>query len=107
MSPRSHAKRGRTESSTEMLPDASTPTPTPTATAVTDRVPTTPDARWFAETVSCRAACPVGTDAAAYVRAISERRFSDAYDIARAHNPFPSIAVVCVRLPASAPAAAV
>ncbi len=91
MSPRSHAKRGRTESSTEMLPDASTPTPTPTATAVTDRVPTTPDARWFAETVSCRAACPVGTDAAAYVRAISERRFSDAYDIARAHNPFPSI----------------
>jgi NADPH-dependent glutamate synthase beta subunit-like oxidoreductase/ferredoxin len=50
-----------------------------------------PDARWFAETVSCRAACPVGTDAAGYVIAVSEGRIADAYDLARAHNPLPSI----------------
>ncbi len=50
-----------------------------------------PDAAWFAETVSCRAACPVDTDAAGYVQAIADGRIADAYDLARAHNPFPSV----------------
>jgi NADPH-dependent glutamate synthase beta subunit-like oxidoreductase/NAD-dependent dihydropyrimidine dehydrogenase PreA subunit len=50
-----------------------------------------PDARWFADTVSCRAACPVGTNAAGYVVALSEGRVADAYDLAREHNPFPSV----------------
>lgn len=39
----------------------------------------------------CRAACPVGTDAAAYVALIEEGRFAEAYDVARNPNPFPSI----------------
>ncbi len=50
----------------------------------------------FGPTVSgsvapCRAACPVGTDAAAYVALIAEGRLAEAYDVARAHNPFASI----------------
>ncbi len=39
----------------------------------------------------CRAACPVGTDAAAYVALIEQGNLETAYDIARAPNPFPSI----------------
>jgi formate dehydrogenase beta subunit len=39
----------------------------------------------------CRAACPVGTDAAAYVALLDAGRLDDAYDVARAPNPFPSI----------------
>ena len=39
----------------------------------------------------CRAACPVGTDAAAYVALIHEGDLARAYDVARAPNPFPSI----------------
>ena len=39
----------------------------------------------------CRAACPVHTDAGAYVTAIAEGRHRDAYLIARAPNPFASI----------------
>jgi NADPH-dependent glutamate synthase beta subunit-like oxidoreductase len=39
----------------------------------------------------CRAACPVGTDAAAYVALLAEGRIADAYDVARQHNPFPSV----------------
>lgn len=57
--------------------------------------PRVPDADWFAQTVSCRAACPVGTDAAGYVQAIALGQFDRAYDLARAHNPFPS---VCARV---------
>jgi formate dehydrogenase (NADP+) beta subunit len=53
--------------------------------------PTTPNAHWLWENEPCRAACPVHTDAGAYVTAIAEGRFSDAYQIARAPNPFPSI----------------
>ncbi len=60
-----------------------------TSSAVTLGV--VPDAQWFETTVSCTAACPVGTDAGRYVVAISEGRDADAYDLARAHNPFPSI----------------
>lgn len=39
----------------------------------------------------CRAACPVGTDAAAYVALLAEGDLQKAYDVARAPNPFPSI----------------
>ncbi len=49
------------------------------------------DASWFEATVSCTAACPVHTNAAGYVQAIGDGRLEDAYDLARAHNPFPSV----------------
>lgn len=39
----------------------------------------------------CRAACPVGTDAAAYVALVAEGRTAEAYDVARRHNPFASV----------------
>ena len=39
----------------------------------------------------CRARCPVGTDAAAYVALIAEGRIAEAYDVARAPNPLVSI----------------
>lgn len=39
----------------------------------------------------CRGACPVGTDAAAYVALLAEGRLADAYDVARQHNPFASV----------------
>lgn len=53
--------------------------------------PVVPDATWLWQNEPCRAACPVHTDAGAYVTAIAEGRFSDAYRIARAPNPFASI----------------
>jgi NADPH-dependent glutamate synthase beta subunit-like oxidoreductase/ferredoxin len=53
--------------------------------------PAVPDARWLWENEPCRAACPVHTDAGAYVTAIAEGRYRDAYMIARAPNPFASI----------------
>ena len=53
--------------------------------------PPTPDARWLWENEPCRAACPVHTDAGAYVTAIAQGRHRDAYLIARQPNPFPSI----------------
>lgn len=49
------------------------------------------DHEWYEATVSCSAACPVHTDAAGYVQAIAAGRFDEAYDLARAHNPFPSV----------------
>ncbi len=53
--------------------------------------PTVSDARWLWDNEPCRAACPVHTDAGAYVTAIAEGRHRDAYLIARAPNPFASI----------------
>ena len=50
-----------------------------------------PDSRWLWDNEPCRAACPVHTDAGAYVTAIAEGRPFDAYLIARAPNPFASI----------------
>jgi NADPH-dependent glutamate synthase beta subunit-like oxidoreductase/ferredoxin len=50
-----------------------------------------PDANWLWDNEPCRAACPVHTDAGAYVAAIAEGRNRDAYMIARAPNPFASI----------------
>lgn len=53
--------------------------------------PSVPDAAWLWDNEPCRAACPVHTDAGAYVSAIAEGRHRDAYLIARAPNPFASI----------------
>ena len=53
--------------------------------------PAVPDAAWLWANEPCRAACPVHTDAGAYVTAIAEGRARDAYLIARGPNPFPSI----------------
>jgi formate dehydrogenase beta subunit len=53
--------------------------------------PVVPDAAWLWANEPCRAACPVHTDAGAYVTAIAEGRPRDAYLIAREPNPFPSI----------------
>jgi len=55
------------------------------------RTATVPDAEWLWANEPCRAACPVHTDAGAYVTAIAEGRYRDAYLIARAPNPFASI----------------
>jgi formate dehydrogenase beta subunit len=54
-------------------------------------LPVVPDSKWLWENEPCRAACPVHTDAGAYVTAIAEGRYRDAYLIARAPNPFASI----------------
>ncbi|GAB6165919.1 hypothetical protein JCM19992_19190 [Thermostilla marina] len=43
------------------------------------------------ELVSCQMACPVGTDARGYVKAIARGRFDEAYLIARGPNPLASI----------------
>ena len=53
------------------------------------------DANHYRSLVKCQAACPLGTDAAAYVRAIAESRDEEAYLIARGPNPF---AMVCGRV---------
>ncbi len=50
---------------------------------------------WFAENVPCMAACPVGTDAGAYVHHLAEGRYAEAFHAARAPNPFAS---VCARV---------
>ncbi len=50
-----------------------------------------PDVDYFADQVKCRSACPVGTDAAGYVQAITDGDYERAYAIARAPNPFASI----------------
>ncbi|MBK5287497.1 MAG: FAD-dependent oxidoreductase [Acidimicrobiia bacterium] len=54
-----------------------------------------PDAHWLWQNEPCRAACPVHTDAGAYVTAIADGRYREAYLIAREPNPFPSI---CARV---------
>src|SRR6516165_12295913 len=55
------------------------------------RLPPAPDSDWLWSNEPCRAACPVHTDAGAYVTAIAEGDFERAYLIARAPNPFPSV----------------
>ena len=49
------------------------------------------DAAWFQQNVPCMAACPVGTDAGAYVHLTAEGRFEEAFDVARGPNPFASV----------------
>src|SRR5579885_1757757 len=53
------------------------------------------DAGWLRRNVSCRAACPVHTNAQGYIEAIAEGDFDAAYDIARLPNPFVNI---CARI---------
>ncbi len=50
-----------------------------------------PDAGYYARQVLCREGCPVRTDSGAYVQAIAQGRYEDAYIIARTPNPFASI----------------
>ena len=59
--------------------------------------PAIPDARWLWENEPCRAACPVHTDAGAYVTAIAEGRDRDAYLIARGAQPVPVNLRACLR----------
>jgi len=49
------------------------------------------DSQYWLEMVKCQYACPVNTDACAYVTAIAEGRYEDAYRAIRATNPFASI----------------
>ena len=50
-----------------------------------------PDEGYFRELVKCQSACPVGTDARGYVRAIAAGDYEQAYLIARGPNPLASI----------------
>ena len=49
------------------------------------------DAGWYQQNVPCMAACPVGTDAGAYVHLTAQGRFEEAFDVARGPNPFASV----------------
>src|SRR3990172_4947313 len=49
------------------------------------------DAEYFRQCIKCQYACPVGTDAGGYVRAIAQGDFELAYLIARGPNPLASI----------------
>lgn len=49
-----------------------------------------PDLEFYQRTVACQFACPVRTDARAYVTAIARSEFERAYLIARETNPFAS-----------------
>ncbi len=48
-------------------------------------------ADYWIKMVKCQHACPVHTNACGYVTAIAEGRYEEAYQIARATNPFASI----------------
>jgi NADPH-dependent glutamate synthase beta subunit-like oxidoreductase len=50
-----------------------------------------PDREYWREMICCQHACPVGTDARGYVRAIAEGDFNRAYRIARGPNPLASM----------------
>ncbi len=65
---------------------------TPTSMEVTPPFPAaTRDPAWFVNNVPCMSACPVGTDAGSYVHLIAERRFEEAFRVARGPNPFASV----------------
>ncbi len=49
------------------------------------------DGEYFRQSIKCQYACPVGTDAGGYVRAIAQGDFELAYLIARGPNPLASI----------------
>lgn len=54
-----------------------------------------PSPRDFLDLISCRSACPVRTNAGAYVRAVARGEYSTGYEIAEAPNPWVS---VCARV---------
>lgn len=49
------------------------------------------DLDWLDSNFPCMAACPVHTEAGRYVSLIAERRYREAYHVARRPNPFASI----------------
>ena len=76
-------------------PGATPPAPStlapPAPVAHPADAPPLADDAWLWANEPCRAACPVRTDAGAYVTAVAAGDFALAYAIAREHNPFPSI----------------
>jgi len=46
---------------------------------------------WYRSNVPCMEACPVHTDSGRYVQLIAERRFEEAFLVARAPNPLASV----------------
>ena len=50
-----------------------------------------PDLEHWKAQVKCQMGCPVATDAGRYVQLIADRRYEDAYLVARAPNPFASV----------------
>ncbi|HEY3381023.1 MAG TPA: FAD-dependent oxidoreductase [Vicinamibacterales bacterium] len=54
-----------------------------------------PTFQYFLDLIPCRTACPVHTNAGAYVRAVADGNTARGYDIARAPNP---LASVCGRI---------
>lgn len=50
-----------------------------------------PDLDYYLQNISCQYACPVHTNAGGYVRAIAKGELEEAYNIARAPNPFPYV----------------
>ncbi len=50
-----------------------------------------PDDQYWQELIKCQSACPVGTDARGYVRALAQGKYEEAYLIARGPNPLASI----------------
>ena len=50
-----------------------------------------PDNSYWQKQIKCQEACPVGTDARGYVRAVANGDFENAYLIARGPNPLASI----------------
>lgn len=55
------------------------------------QVTTTIDQNWYPGNIPCRVACPIGTNARGYSRAIAEGRYQFAYLLARQNNPFVSV----------------
>jgi len=49
------------------------------------------DIGWVAKNIPCQSACPAGTNIPAYIRAISENRHGDAYEINRQANVLPGV----------------
>ena len=50
-----------------------------------------PRARYFLDLISCRSACPVRTNAGAYVRSVAQGEYRKGYEIAHAPNPWTSV----------------
>lgn len=56
------------------------------------------DIGWVRENVPCQTACPAGTNIPAYIRMITERRFSRSYELNRMANVLPgSLGRICSR----------
>lgn len=49
------------------------------------------DVGWVARNIPCQHACPAGTNIPAYIRAIAEGRYGDAYEINREANVLPGV----------------